>query len=94
MSKHFLLLDMSDMSCVFSVVKALSTISSSPIEYAVVTSSGDAVYMANPTSEVKLDIEVISEQEKLIHSEFFDNRPGLKTPDRYLRIRTFIIDSW
>ena len=71
-----------------------NAVMSPPTEYAVLTSNGDLVYMVNPTSEVVLASGVISDQERLIHSEFFDNRPGLKTPDRYLRIRTYITDSW
>ncbi len=58
------------------------------------TSSGDIVYIANPVKEFVPGREEILDQEREVHSEFFDGRPGLKTPDRYLKIRNFILDAW
>ncbi|KAF9908476.1 hypothetical protein BX616_000139 [Lobosporangium transversale] len=40
-----------------------------------------------------LDKSVITEEEKLVHSEFFCNKAS-KTPERYQRIRNTIIQAW
>lgn len=41
-----------------------------------------------PLREVKLEASKITELEKVIHYEFFENRPT-KTPSRYLKVFTF-----
>lgn len=64
------------------------------IEYGIWNSTGEIVYLPNPTKAVVLEENMITEQEKTIHSEFFDGRPGLKTEDRYLRIRSHILRVW
>lgn len=46
-----------------------------------------------PTTEVRLNLSEVTELEKYFHSEFFEGRPT-KTPERYLKIRAFIINSW
>ncbi len=46
-----------------------------------------------PTIEVRLNLTEVTELEKYFHSEFFEGRPT-KTPERYLKIRAFIINSW
>nr|CAD7194149.1 unnamed protein product [Timema douglasi] len=46
-----------------------------------------------PTEEHLIDPGTISEEERFIHSEFFEGRPA-KTPKRYLKIRNHIIESW
>ncbi|XP_034240908.1 histone H2A deubiquitinase MYSM1-like [Thrips palmi] len=46
-----------------------------------------------PTHEHTLRPDEILEEERAIHSEFFEGRPA-KTPKRYLKIRNHIIDSW
>lgn len=49
--------------------------------------------LEEPTSEVTLDVQNVTELEKLVHSEFFEGRTS-KTPERYLKIRNHIINSW
>ncbi|XP_066453858.1 deubiquitinase MYSM1 isoform X1 [Eleutherodactylus coqui] len=46
-----------------------------------------------PEQEVEIEQEVISEEEKQAISEFFEGRQA-KTPERYLRIRNYILDQW
>ncbi|CAN8004495.1 unnamed protein product [Ixodes hexagonus] len=47
-----------------------------------------------PTQEAVLNESSISEEEKLIHAEFFNGLSQFKTPERYLKIRNFILDAW
>lgn len=49
--------------------------------------------MEIPTMEIRLNLTEVTELEKYFHSEFFEGRPT-KTPERYLKIRAFIINSW
>ncbi|KAK3577496.1 hypothetical protein CHS0354_026450 [Potamilus streckersoni] len=60
---------------------------------AVVTYSGEVIEFPIPQEEKYLDPNAILPEEKEVHSEFFDGRPS-KTPQRYLRIRNYILDSW
>ncbi|XP_071984996.1 deubiquitinase MYSM1 isoform X2 [Engystomops pustulosus] len=46
-----------------------------------------------PEQEVEIERESISEEEKQAISEFFEGRQA-KTPERYLRIRNYILDQW
>ncbi|KAK6308922.1 hypothetical protein J4Q44_G00203850 [Coregonus suidteri] len=46
-----------------------------------------------PEQEVELDPATITEEEKQAIPEFFEGRPS-KTPERYLRIRNYILDQW
>ncbi|XP_072552235.1 histone H2A deubiquitinase MYSM1 [Salminus brasiliensis] len=46
-----------------------------------------------PEHEVTLDISTITEEEKQAIQEFFEGRPS-KTPERYLKIRNYILDQW
>ncbi|KAJ8277831.1 hypothetical protein GJAV_G00080610 [Gymnothorax javanicus] len=46
-----------------------------------------------PEQEVHLDACAITEEEKQAISEFFEGRPS-KTPERYLKIRNYILDQW
>ncbi|XP_072295373.1 histone H2A deubiquitinase MYSM1 [Eucyclogobius newberryi] len=46
-----------------------------------------------PEQEIEMDPEVITEDEKQAISEFFEGRPS-KTPERYLKIRNYILDQW
>ncbi|KAG9282698.1 histone H2A deubiquitinase MYSM1 isoform X1 [Astyanax mexicanus] len=46
-----------------------------------------------PEQEVTLDLETIAEEEKQAIPEFFEGRPS-KTPERYLKIRNYILDQW
>lgn len=46
-----------------------------------------------PEQEVTLDLNTVTEEEKQAISEFFEGRPS-KTPERYLKIRNYILDQW
>lgn len=46
-----------------------------------------------PIEELVLPMNQISELEKYFHSEFFEGRPT-KTPERYMKIRDFILHVW
>ncbi|XP_030627540.1 histone H2A deubiquitinase MYSM1 [Chanos chanos] len=46
-----------------------------------------------PEQEVTLDMSVITEEEKQAIPEFFEGRPS-KTPERYVKIRNYILDQW
>ncbi|KAG0241761.1 Myb-like, SWIRM and MPN domains 1 [Actinomortierella wolfii] len=46
-----------------------------------------------PVRETIIDKTIITEEEKLIHSEFFCNKAS-KTPERYQRIRNTILSTW
>ncbi|XP_068449227.1 histone H2A deubiquitinase MYSM1 [Clinocottus analis] len=46
-----------------------------------------------PEQEIEMDLESIAEEEKQAIPEFFEGRPS-KTPERYLKIRNYILDQW
>ncbi len=46
-----------------------------------------------PDQEVVLDLNTITEEERQAIPEFFEGRPS-KTPERYLKIRNYILDQW
>lgn len=46
-----------------------------------------------PEQEVMLDTSTITEEEKQAIPEFFEGRLS-KTPERYLKIRNYILDQW
>ncbi|XP_039984557.1 histone H2A deubiquitinase MYSM1 isoform X2 [Xiphias gladius] len=46
-----------------------------------------------PEQEIMMDKETITEDEKQAIPEFFEGRPS-KTPERYLKIRNYILDQW
>ncbi|NWU98977.1 MYSM1 deubiquitinase, partial [Upupa epops] len=46
-----------------------------------------------PDKEVKVDRSIILEEEKQAIPEFFEGRQA-KTPERYLKIRNYILDQW
>ncbi|CAB3380042.1 Hypothetical predicted protein [Cloeon dipterum] len=46
-----------------------------------------------PTQELVMDLDVITDEEKAVHFEFFTGRPT-KTPARYLKIRNHILEIW
>nr|XP_019936051.1 PREDICTED: histone H2A deubiquitinase MYSM1 [Paralichthys olivaceus] len=46
-----------------------------------------------PEHEITMDKETITEEEKQAIPEFFEGRPS-KTPERYLKIRNYILDQW
>lgn len=63
------------------------------LEYGVLDSNGEMVHMPAPEREMEIDRNSISDLEKRIHFEFFENRCN-KTPERYRRIRNHILDQW
>ena len=58
------------------------------------TCDGEIIHFPVPTEEVTMEADGIKDEEKIVHKEFFDNRPSSKTPERYLKIRNYILDSW
>uniref|UniRef100_A0A7N9ASM3 Myb-like, SWIRM and MPN domain-containing protein 1 n=1 Tax=Mastacembelus armatus TaxID=205130 RepID=A0A7N9ASM3_9TELE len=46
-----------------------------------------------PEQEIEMNMETITEDEKQAIPEFFEGRPS-KTPERYLKIRNYILDQW
>ncbi|XP_045147739.1 deubiquitinase MYSM1 isoform X1 [Echinops telfairi] len=46
-----------------------------------------------PEQEIEIDRNVIQEEEKQAIPEFFEGRQA-KTPERYLKIRNYILDQW
>lgn len=46
-----------------------------------------------PEQEVEIDRNIIQEEEKQAIPEFFEGRQT-KTPERYLKIRNYILDQW
>ncbi|KAL8590434.1 hypothetical protein ACOMHN_011647 [Nucella lapillus] len=59
----------------------------------VTASTGEIFEFPIPIEDRELEVESITDEEKNVHSEFFDGRP-LKTPERYLKIRNYILDCW
>ncbi|XP_076440609.1 LOW QUALITY PROTEIN: deubiquitinase MYSM1-like [Babylonia areolata] len=59
-----------------------------------VTASGGEIFeFPIPIEDRELHTDSITDEEKMVHTEFFDGRP-LKTPERYLKIRNYILDCW
>ncbi|XP_008070163.1 histone H2A deubiquitinase MYSM1 [Carlito syrichta] len=46
-----------------------------------------------PEQEIEVDRNTVQEEEKQAISEFFEGRQA-KTPERYLKIRNYILDQW
>lgn len=69
-------------------VKIVSKFREYPAEIADLVESLDV-----PTKETRLNLSEVTELEKYFHSEFFEGRPT-KTPERYLKIRAYIINTW
>ncbi|XP_062578565.1 histone H2A deubiquitinase MYSM1-like [Saccostrea cucullata] len=59
----------------------------------IVLWNGEYLDLPIPTQEAQIDPDTITEQEHQIHADFFDGRPS-KTPERYLRIRNYILETW
>ncbi|NXO03858.1 MYSM1 deubiquitinase, partial [Rhinopomastus cyanomelas] len=53
----------------------------------------EAEELKSPDQEVKVDRSIILEEEKQAIPEFFEGRQA-KTPERYLKIRNYILDQW
>lgn len=48
---------------------------------------------AQPVEERHVDLNTVSDEERLIHWDFFEGRPS-KTPERYAKIRNSIVHEW
>ena len=57
-------------------------------------SDGKFYVLPNPTAAKRLHAEEVTEHEMQIFREFFDGRRGIKTADRYKKIRNYILNSW
>lgn len=55
--------------------------------------SNELESMKTPIEELKVCGESVTELEKFFHPEFFEGRPT-KTPERYLKIRDYILNTW
>ena len=64
------------------------------IEYPLMNYKGEMIYFPNPTEEVFLDKDKVSESEREFHYDFFDGSGKTRNPQRYLKIRNFILESW
>ncbi|NXK95557.1 MYSM1 deubiquitinase, partial [Formicarius rufipectus] len=53
----------------------------------------EAEELKPPDQEVEIDRSIILEEEKQAIPEFFEGRQA-KTPERYLKIRNYILDEW
>ncbi|NXT21494.1 MYSM1 deubiquitinase, partial [Syrrhaptes paradoxus] len=53
----------------------------------------EAEELKAPDQEVEVDRSIILEEEKQAIPEFFEGRQA-KTPERYLKIRNYILDQW
>lgn len=47
----------------------------------------------DPSQEFRIDLKNVGALEKYFHAEFFEGR-ATKTPERYVKIRNFIVQSW
>ncbi|XP_021103888.1 histone H2A deubiquitinase MYSM1 isoform X2 [Heterocephalus glaber] len=59
----------------------------------VVEESHEEEELKPPEQEVEIDRNVVQEEEKQAIPEFFEGRQT-KTPERYLKIRNYILDQW
>ena len=57
------------------------------------TSEGNIFSYPIPTEEKYLEPDKITEEEKSLFPEFFEGRIA-KTPDRFLKIRNYILECW
>ncbi|KAG0165298.1 Myb-like, SWIRM and MPN domains 1 [Apophysomyces sp. BC1015] len=64
-----------------------------PSDDALQSEKNDSPQMIQAVTDERLDRFVISEEERLENSEWFNNKQS-KTPDRYLKIRNHILDCW
>lgn len=55
--------------------------------------SNELESMETPIEELHVHGDTVTELEKFFHPEFFEGRPT-KTPERYLKIRDYILNAW
>lgn len=63
-------------------------------EYPLINHKGEIIYFPNPMQETILDKDSVSESEKDFHYDFFDGSSKTRNPERYLKIRNYILESW
>ncbi|XP_046306938.1 deubiquitinase MYSM1 isoform X3 [Marmota monax] len=61
--------------------------------FQMVEESHEEEELKPPEQEVEIDRNIIQEEEKQAIPEFFEGRQA-KTPERYLKIRNYILDQW
>ncbi|XP_046557705.1 LOW QUALITY PROTEIN: deubiquitinase MYSM1-like [Haliotis rubra] len=76
-----------------NVLQDVPKIEEKVIVNGITTSAGEVIEFPIPEEERILEPDDITDEERKIHSEFFDGRQS-KTPERYLKIRNHIIDCW
>uniref|UniRef100_A0A2K5L2I4 Deubiquitinase MYSM1 n=1 Tax=Cercocebus atys TaxID=9531 RepID=A0A2K5L2I4_CERAT len=64
-----------------------------PSSCQVVEESHEEEELKPPEQEIEIDRNIIQEEEKQAIPEFFEGRQA-KTPERYLKIRNYILDQW
>ena len=57
-------------------------------------SDGSIVHFQIPVEEKIVEQTVITDEEKRIHKDFFERNSSTKTPERYLKIRNYLLDAW
>ena len=51
--------------------------------------------MPNPTSELVLDkLDLVTEEEKEFHADYFSGNFPQRTPEAYMKIRNHILREW
>lgn len=73
--------------------KAIKTVERPKSEFLTEEVSKQLEDLNEPTKEFKFSVHEISDLEKYFHQEFFEGRPT-KTPERYKKIRDFILNTW
>ncbi|XP_009207753.1 histone H2A deubiquitinase MYSM1 isoform X3 [Papio anubis] len=64
-----------------------------PSSCQMVEESHEEEELKPPEQEIEIDRNIIQEEEKQAIPEFFEGRQA-KTPERYLKIRNYILDQW
>jgi protein MYSM1 len=64
------------------------------IDQEVLTATGEIVMFPKPSAETFFSYKIVSEEEKKVNSDFFNKRRATKNPQRYLKIRNHIIETW
>ena len=64
-------------------------------EYGIQNYKGEMEYMPNPTSELVLDkLNLLTEEEKEFHADYFSGNFPQRTPEAYMKIRNHILREW
>jgi hypothetical protein len=63
-------------------------------EFPLTNFKGEIIYFPNPTCELILKKDEVTDDEKVFHFDFFDGSGRARNPQRYLKIRNYILESW